>query len=106
MGNAFTVKPAHLKLLRHANVGWNGMEFGAPSIDGKRPFGSSNVYDDMVRILGLEQHADSHEVLDMLERVYGELKTVLQIALATGRFEPGEYRQEREYDQRSWRKVA
>jgi hypothetical protein len=49
----FTVTDEHLRLLRHAYVSWFDAEFGAPSIDPKRPYGNSNVYGDMVEVLGL-----------------------------------------------------
>jgi hypothetical protein len=49
----FTVTEDHLKLLRHAWVdAWNeGEGYGAPSINPKKPYGSSNVEVDIARIL-------------------------------------------------------
>lgn len=49
----FTVTQEHLKLLRHAWVDcWNeGEGYGAPSINPKKPYGSSDVEDDIARIL-------------------------------------------------------
>jgi hypothetical protein len=38
----FTVTDDHLRLLRRACVSWDQAEFGAPEVDCKRPYGSSN----------------------------------------------------------------
>ena len=47
------------KLLQEADWRWGRVEFGAPEIDGKRPFGSSGAYyEDMGRILGKEFTTD------------------------------------------------
>jgi hypothetical protein len=99
---------AHLKLLRHANVGWNECEFGAPSIDCKRPYGSSSPYKDMfdvvygkpvgkVSVGGKEYAIDvddwemPDDVTDELAKLHHELETALQIVLVTGQFKPGLY---------------
>ena len=50
----FTLTENHIKLLCRAYVGWNGAEFGAPSIDPKRPYGNSDVLHDMGDILSVE----------------------------------------------------
>jgi hypothetical protein len=50
----FTVTDEHLKLLRRTNVGWEDGEFGAPSIDCKRPYGNSSVYNDIAEILDIK----------------------------------------------------
>ncbi len=47
----FEVKLEHLKLLKRAYVRWEDCEFGAPSIDCKRPYGNSSVVEDMFEIL-------------------------------------------------------
>lgn len=47
----FEVTEAHLKLLRAMEVDWNGAEFGAPTINPKRPYGNSDVFTDMFEIL-------------------------------------------------------
>jgi hypothetical protein len=47
----FTVTDEHLRLLHRAHVFWDEAEFGAPSIDPKRPYGNSNVYGDIAEIL-------------------------------------------------------
>ena len=51
----FTVTDEHLRLLRRAHVTWVDAEFGAPEIDGKRPYGNSDVYSDIAEILGIPE---------------------------------------------------
>ena len=102
LGNVkdFTVTDEHLRLLRRAYVSWEDAEFGAPSIDPKRPYGNSNVYGDIAEILGLVDGAWQDEMEKdwpppELEwrflRLYVETAIALQIALATGEFRAGPY---------------
>lgn len=109
MTEKFEVTEDHLKLLRHAYVNWNPMETGAPSIDPKRPYGNSNfgVVKDISRILlGKELTSDEPEhEQDELLRIHGETQTALQICLSTGKFEPGWYEKENEFDSRSWKSI-
>ncbi len=56
----FILTDEHVKLLRQANVSWDGCEFGAPGIDPKRPYGNGDVHSDIVEILGIE--SGSHSV--------------------------------------------
>lgn len=74
----------HLKLLRRAYVSWENCEFGAPSIDCKRPYGNSDVITDICEILGwkipqtmpgaacMEGHAS---------KIHEETETALEIIL-------------------------
>ena len=113
----FIVKEEHLKLISHMNVGWNDCEFGAPEIDPKRPYGNSDVIQDIVEIFGMEEIDDErfifrifgqeyrlrgddkynidfdHEgdLTEILTNLHKETETALQIALATKSFETGEY---------------
>lgn len=101
-GRTFTVTHEHLTLLRHANVGWNEGEWGAPGLDTKRPFGNGDLYGDMRKILGIEIPDNDdwdppEDMLVYLNTIYGELETVLQIFLKVGRMGPGEYRRRSEY---------
>ena len=57
----FEIKDEHIKLLRNAYIGWDDCEFGAPAIDCKRPYGNSDVYGDIARILDIKQEGDDHE---------------------------------------------
>lgn len=105
----FTVTFEHLELLRHANVTWNGDEWGAATVDPKRPYGNGDVLRDtfgilQAAILGGDGRWDHDHDLpvamtpeqwaveaERLGRLHRETETVLQIALATGLFEEGVY---------------
>lgn len=82
----FTVTAQHIQLLQRAYVSWVDIEFGAPAIDCKRPYGNSQVHDDIAEILGLPIPEED------MERLHAETAVVLQIFLRTGRMEPGTYR--------------
>jgi hypothetical protein len=89
----FEVTPAHIALLRHARTGWQGHRFaGSPGLDRKRPFGNSDVFADMARIVDARDDGsydgDDEERYDRLQ---GELGLVLEIVLQWGSFEPGHY---------------
>lgn len=94
----FEVLEDHLKLLRRAYVSWNDCEFGAPSIDCKRPYGNSSVHQDIAEILDItpatvdgDYGEFSEGQYDQMEKLHKETETVLQIILATGRMKPGVY---------------
>ena len=99
----FTVTKDHLKLLRKAYVSWDSCEFGAPAIDCKRPYGNSDVFQDIAKILGINPIEDIDEELytntqeDYMRRIHKETETVLQIILRTGLFEAGVYSAESPY---------
>lgn len=50
----FTLTDAYVKLLKQANVCWQDCETGAPEIDPKRPYGNSDVWNDVAEILNLK----------------------------------------------------
>lgn len=50
----FRLTAEHLKLLRRANIRWCGVESGAPGVDHKRPYGNSDVPQDVALILDWE----------------------------------------------------
>jgi hypothetical protein len=94
----FTVTDEHLRLLRHAHVFWDEAEFGAPSVNPKRPYGNSNVYQDIAEILDVPEGEWEDEGRDWtldtewrFLRLHVETAIALQIALATGEFRAGRY---------------
>lgn len=106
----FTLTEEHVKLLRHANVSWHYMEWGAPCIDGKRPFGNGDHVRDMAEILEVpvvETDQDAKALLardaERLRALYPELCTALQIVLTCGTFEPGLYEADLYF--RNWQRV-
>lgn len=107
----FTVTEEHLKLLKAMYVGWNDCEFGAPEIDPKRPYGNSDVINDMTEILGIDPvENDWDEKVypkgtdARCQKLHKETQKVLQIVLATGLFKPGQY--ECEKYGRKWKPAA
>lgn len=125
----FEIKEHHLKLLKRMYVGWNDYEFGAPEIDPKRPYGNSDVIDDMAEILRIskdkktvdfdkdyaDEYDDIQEYFDeaewnektseYLERIHREMRIVLQIVLATLSIETGFYERKDEYSN-EWIKTS
>lgn len=100
----FTVTEDHLKLIRAMYVDWQDMEFGAPAIDPKRPYGNSDVTGDIAEILGEPVPPDDDAAEewfaandDRLTALHRDTRTVLQIVLATGMFEPGIYTRRNPY---------
>lgn len=77
----FTVLPIHLKLIKRFYTSWNSFEFGAPTIDPKRPFGNSDVKNDFENITG--------EKFD--NNIYHDLETCLQILTRNLHIEEGTY---------------
>lgn len=98
----FILTADHIKLLRHAYVGWNDCETGAPEIDPKRPYGNSDVNLDIHEILTGESvgMADSNregltdKEMEKYTILHRETEEALQIILSTGRFQPGIYEKE------------
>ena len=96
----FSLKKDHLALIREAYFSYDeSVEFGAPRIDPKRPYGNSDVYGDIGCILGIEPDGDdddfSTEQKEHMLRIHMETATALQIIIRTGEFVPGEYIKER-----------
>ena len=107
----FTVTEDHINLLRNAYVDWNGSEFGAPTINPKRPYGNSDVYSDINRILGyrfapfIGRNAEdfTQRQMEAMYELHSDLETVLQIFLVTGKMEIGTYCSKDNYE-RNWEK--
>lgn len=112
----FTVTEQHLKLLKRAYVTWEYVEFGGPAINGKRPYGNSDVLRDIAEIIGEgpmmvgnwgdaedeEREQWLEDNAERLAKIHGEVGIVLQIVLATGHAEPGDYVKTEKYDATSW----
>jgi hypothetical protein len=106
----FTVTDEHLRLLRRARIWWDGLEFGAPGIDPKRPYGNSNVFADIAEILEVpdSEWMDAYEGLIpdaewRFLRLHVETAIALQIGLATREFRAGRYVRGNEWDS-TWKR--
>jgi len=95
----FEVTEDHMKLLPHLWFEYDSCtEFGAPAVDPKRPYGNSDVYDDIAEHIGIVAEKDSYgdnkftnnQMWHML-RVHKEMTTVLNIMVRNGGVEAGVY---------------
>jgi hypothetical protein len=105
VGLRFTVTDEHIALLRAAVVRWEDCEYGAPSIDCKRPYGNSYVERDIAAILGWP-HDRAAGLTDIQEsrarELHEQTETVLQIILTTGAMQAGDYVRSETYT-KDWR---
>jgi len=106
----FEMTKDHLKLLSKMFVEWQDCETGAPEIDPKRPYGNSDVENDIAEILGWElfENADEEKQLskkqfELATKLHKETETALQVALITQCFKEGTYEKQDEYDSTSWK---
>lgn len=103
----FTLTPAHLLLISNMNIDYNDhMEFGAPAVDPKRPYGNSDVYGDIASILTVkrtedEDHPYTEKDLAYMLTVHKETATALQVILSSMSFEVGVYEADKYC--RNWR---
>lgn len=108
-GDRFELTEDHIKLLRRAYVGWEDCETGAPAIDCKRPYGNSDVPEDVAEILGWEGYPEGGGLAtgqyDQAMALHRQTEAALQIVLVTGSFEPGVYEQAKRHDDRSWQRI-
>jgi len=119
----FTLTEDHLKLLKNMYVEWNDDAYeGSPMVGIKRPYGNSDVIEDVAEIVAGRR--DGGEVFytrdseDELIGVYGEdtrvftvkelnalhrqMDTALQIVLCTQSFVAGTYHKREQFSARSW----
>jgi len=102
----FELKPEHVKLLRNSFVIWEDGEFGAATIDPKRPYGNSDVVEDILTILGLNPElAEDEKYIEIATALHKETQQALQVILSSGSFEPGIYETPDQYEE-AWRKIA
>jgi hypothetical protein len=107
----FDLTDEHVTLLRHAYVNWDDCEFGAPAINCKRPYGTSDALTDIAKLLhpefsSMREGAQADWLEDNADRLcslHEQTQTALQIFLITGRMLPGRYVRSSPYDQRDWR---
>lgn len=96
----FELKQIHLDLFKNMVVGWQDCEYGAPEIDPKRPYGNSDVEDDIAEICKIEKTDKNYDedeglwrekISDQLSNLHRQMETALEIVLQTQTFELGTY---------------
>lgn len=115
MPEEFNLTEDHITLLRRSYVSpeLSGVETGAAEIDGKRPYGNSDVDLDVAEILGWADAPGWDDQLDedgqlpeawvkKAMELHEQTPVALQIVLSTGSFVPGLYRRSSRYDTTTW----
>ena len=99
----FILTSEHLTLLRNLNISFTPMEeiktsdnLGVPVINAKRPYGSSDIYRDINKLLELglvpnDEGEFSEKEKEFMLELHRSMGDVLQIVLSTGSFESGIY---------------
>jgi len=100
------VTDKHLKLLKRMYVGWNTAYFGAPEIDPKRPYGNSDIYDDINEVAEFGySHEDwenyTDEQYQIMDKLHADMEYCLQILINNLSIDEGWYEQ---VDYFLWRK--
>jgi len=93
----FELTEEHILLASKMRVRWQNCEYGAPEIDPKRPYGNSDVENDICEILGKQmvevdyEEKYSTEDLQYAKKIHNEMEIALQIILENKTFKPGLY---------------
>lgn len=105
----FEVTADHLALLDRLQFGYDDWtEFGAPEVDPKRPYGNSDVYDDIGEILGVTPGGENHwgdpeytdEQREEMKDIHREMVQVLEILVSNRSIGQGYYRRTSKYGTR------
>ena len=96
----FELKKEHLDLLKETNIEWNTCEYGAPAIDPKRPYGNSDVDEDIANIIKFpkkgnwdkEEEMWNEKTQEILANLHKETQIALQIILHCQTFKLGKYK--------------
>lgn len=87
MTQRFIFLQDHRLLLQRANIRWEDCEYGAPSIDCKRPYGNSDVEYDIAEILGWKVNDElTPEQRKRAAKLHDETQFALEILIQTGRY--------------------
>ena len=119
MNEEFNLTEEHIKLLNNSYVSWfdGYCDYGVACIDGKRPYGNSDVVGDIHEILtgetidedkleeqGINYDEFCENLYTKYKKIHSETETALQIVLSTKAFEVGQYRKDG-YG-KNWTKVS
>lgn len=109
----FELKQVHLDLLQNTFIDWEDCEYGAPSIDCKRPYGNSDVEDDIAEIIKLKKKGNwdyseecwNEKASHFLSDLHRQTQLALQIILHCKTFRLGKYQKTDKYSQ-DWKFVG
>ena len=111
----FKITDEHITLVTNMDVSYNDYcEFGAPEINPKRPYGNSNVVQDMAELLDYtdkmyDEDVEETEDYEYWERylcdLHRDCEMALQIILSLNTFETGYYVNDNVYGYK-WRKAT
>lgn len=101
----FELKQVHLDLLKQSSIDWEDAEYGAPCIDPKRPYGNSNVEDDIAEIIKLKkagnwdrtEEAWNDNAEELMRDLHLQTQIALEIILHCQTFRLGKYRKKEKY---------
>jgi hypothetical protein len=108
----FVVKKEHLLLIKRMYVYHDNSAYeGAPCVNFKRPYGNSDIFDDIAEIVGIQRGEDeggfpldfTEEQIKLMKKLHEETAIAIQIAFRVGYFKPGLY-EAGKYDE-NWIKV-
>lgn len=113
----FELKQEHINLLKHLrwSIKDNNLLVSTESLDEEIPsFGANNLYEGIDLILnGKPENFDpfnthdmevySTEKKEMMDKLFSELPTALDVILYTGSFVPGTYKTK--FHDRNWKKI-
>ena len=101
MTQIFNLTRNHIKLVSNFFILWEDDYSGYPIVSPKRPYGNSNVIDDVLDILEWESDKKEEALA-----IHKETAKALQVILATQRFIPGHYINIDKYKQLDWKPLA
>ena len=95
----FTLTEYHVALLKRMCFDWQPSPYdGAPVVNIKRPYGNSNVWQDIAEIVGIRPMMDDAGELHWPEgtrerclALHRQMATALQVCLSAHSFAPGDY---------------
>lgn len=112
----FEITEQHLKLIQRMYMEHDTYAFlGGPSTDFKRPFGNSDIEQDIGEILdiepeGIDEYDSEVKVYteaqqEKFREIYKDVAKALQICMNLQKFETGIYQQIKSYNTRDWKKI-
>jgi hypothetical protein len=74
------ITAAHIKLLKELMWEMSDVEYGAPCVDPKRPYGNSSVAFDIAEILGwkIEEEGITDEQIEEAAAIHAELLPIIK----------------------------